>query len=187
MGLANLVSLSRIPLSLGGSYAVTIGAYGASLVLFVLVMISDLLDGLIAKRMGPTLLGAKIDFGSDLFSELVFFLSLLLVEAIPLYVATAVFLRITLQVIFISRSNPLITNGSLTLKVQKRKRVSTVLTWSTLFFVLLSLVVKEGARPLYDGLTLVAFPYIYFPLCFSMELLSISLLFQELMGKPVNK
>lgn len=175
--MADLISLSRIPLALLGCWSHYHHQDQLALLCFVLCVLSDILDGIVAKKTGVSLRGGEIDLGSDLFCEFSFVL--ILWESLPQFLGITILGRSLVQGLGLIGADRR-ENIALVLNLRRKIKLSTTLTWTTLFFVLMSFAFNNEASPIAEGLEQIALPYVFYPLCFVMELLSLYFVIQHL-------
>jgi cardiolipin synthase len=93
VGLANWLTIGRIILI---PVFVTLLVYGratAALAVFLLASLTDLLDGMIARRRGPTRLGAYLDPMADKLLLTAAFVTLTYLKALPFWITAVVISR----------------------------------------------------------------------------------------------
>jgi len=94
VNLPNLLTLLRVFLTPFVAAAILQGSYNRALVLFFLAGISDVVDGLLARRLGEaTRAGAYFDPIADKILLVVIYISLGLRRAIPWWMVALVFAR----------------------------------------------------------------------------------------------
>lgn len=178
MNLANLISLSRVPLAIFGSYYFLTGQILGSLWCLVFAALSDFFDGRLAKVFGSHKWGAYYDMGSDLFFEFTLAFTFTFIGELPWWLGTLILFRISVQT-FLVAIFLRILQSPLSFHRRKRVRVSSALTWLVYFFYLMNQILVLEAPPLSEGIEQIILPYILFPMAACMELFSIRLLFTQ--------
>ena len=94
MNIPNLITLARLVVVPVMAYFLATGAYGAAALVFLAAAISDLVDGIIARRFHlASTLGATLDPIADKLNMFVATVVLALQGLIPLWLAIAIVLR----------------------------------------------------------------------------------------------
>src|SRR5438067_9623368 len=94
LSIPNLITLGRILLVPVVIWAITAGAMGVALALFLLAGISDAVDGFLAKRFGMrTELGGYLDPLADKAMLVSIFIALAVIEAVPRWLVILVVSR----------------------------------------------------------------------------------------------
>lgn len=180
MYISNFLSLSRIFLGVLAIGAMAKNSPEGYLVLFILGIMTDSLDGPIARRTGTTSkLGSFLDKFSDQFFEFFLALSLWLFATLPTYYFFVLALRTALSSYHLYLRHRPQEGQNLNEFEGKEVRLSSVLSLSVFFFYALALAGEHQAASLSRGLIEIALPYVLLPLGAMMEGMNLLKLFPQ--------
>lgn len=179
MKISHILSLIRIPLGLGALFVMKKGLVEMHLLFLVLGIITDSLDGLVARKRGEvSKLGSLLDKGSDQIFELLLGLSLWLYASLPAYYLFA----LTIRAVF-SIHHLYMRYRNFEEDFNKREvKVSSVLSLSVFFFYSIAIASVSLSPALSRGLMEIALPYVLFPIGALMEGINLLKLFPQLVG-----
>lgn len=180
MKISHFLSLVRIPLGLAAIATMARGLVEGYLVLFVLGVISDSLDGFVArKRDESSKWGSFLDKISDQFFEFFLGLSLWLFATLPTYYIIPLSLRACLSAYDLWQRHRSPLNEAQENFNKKEVRLSSVLSLTVFFFYALALAGQYQAPSLSRGLMEIALPYVLLPLGALMEGINLIKLFPK--------
>lgn len=169
MNLANLLSLSRIIFGILGIVSLLNGRPLFFLVFLIVGVLSDVLDGKVAKWQRTTSGSGKL---VDLFSDQVFEISLasglFFINELPFYYFIILSARVVISIVFIMKKKDEIRSSH----GRREFRIHSLLSLIVFFFFAFTLSIKHEAPPLAEGLSTIALPYVLAPIAALMEVMT---------------
>lgn len=156
MTLPNVITLVRLALVPVMGYLLLTAEYSIALVVFLAAAVSDLLDGLIARRFGLTSsVGATLDPIADKLSMFVATVFLAWQGLVPLWLAAAIVLRDFAIVGGVIAYRAMI--GKLEMKPTYLSKVNTFIEFTALLIVMATAAGWIDARPALPAVFAVVF------------------------------
>ncbi|MCF8060149.1 MAG: CDP-alcohol phosphatidyltransferase family protein [Bacteriovoracaceae bacterium] len=177
MMLAHGISLLRIVIAFISGLFYLKGEYLLVLLGIVLAILTDVLDGQVAKRLKTTSeFGRNLDRACDQGFELILVIFFLLKGDFPRWYGVLVAIRAFTQLITLPIVRwylPRYFSINFREKPQRRIILGSALTLIVFFFYSLSLGIADEALALSKGLSEIALPYVLIPLSAILEVLTI--------------
>ncbi len=166
-------------------WSLYLSQYPIFLVLFLLGILSDALDGPIARKMNQTsLFGRSLDKLSDQFFEVFLAAGLWFYSSFPSYYFIVLLVRVLVTLPVLRNEFKRAKNQNANIQSKREIKVSSVLSLSVFFFYALAMASQQEAPALAQGLLVIALPYVLLPLGALMEGINILKFFPQLVRSP---